>query len=117
MRTLALTLLISTSSCAFAVKHPAITAGIVGGTVALGSCEIASADQKACLIVTGGAGLFLGLTVAAAMWLGTEDADPEPPKPLEPLPLEPVVTPDAAPPPPAVDAGVPPVDAALVPVD
>ncbi|MEJ7599840.1 MAG: hypothetical protein WKG01_18185 [Kofleriaceae bacterium] len=121
MRAVAIALLISLSSCNFAVKHPAVTAGIVGGTVALGSCELASGDQKACFVFSGSAALFLGLVVAGALWLGTYDeeaapttapgqpaAPPPEPEPApdhdldpEPPPAPPVTPPVEPPPPPA----------------
>ena len=107
------------------MKHPSITAGIVGGVVTLGSCELASADQKACFLYSGGAALGLGLVVAAAMWLGTYEDDeaptplddgqkpgpepePEPDRDLNPEPgvgsgsgsSQPAPTPPPAPPPP-----------------
>jgi hypothetical protein len=58
------------TGCAFAVKHPAVTAGIVGGTLALGTCKLASDNYGACFAVGGGAGAFLGVVAAAALWLG-----------------------------------------------
>ena len=58
------------TGCAFAVKHPAVTAGIVGGTLALGTCKLASDNYGACFAVGGGAGAFLGLVAAGALWLG-----------------------------------------------
>ena len=124
MRAVAIALLISLSSCNFAVKHPATTAGIVGGTVALASCELASADQKACFLFSGSAALTLGLVVAVAMWLGTYEDDetpatvpgqppaPEPePAPDHDLdPEPPPAPPPVAPPPP--DPAVPPIEPA-----
>ena len=84
----ALALAIPAGGCGFAVKHPAVTAGIVGGSLGLGTCELASADHKACLLVGGSAAAFLGLVAATALWLGStgEDSILQPP-------------PDAAPPP------------------
>jgi len=72
MRTLALVLVLSVTGCAFGVKHPAITAGIVGGTVALGSCEIGTDfdNHGACGIIGGaGAVALLGI-VGLAILLG-----------------------------------------------
>lgn len=56
--------------CSFAVNHPAITAGVVGGTLGLATCKLASDNIGACLAVGGGAGAFLGLVTAGALWLG-----------------------------------------------
>ncbi|HEY5937671.1 MAG TPA: hypothetical protein VIU61_23650, partial [Kofleriaceae bacterium] len=112
MRAVAILIVCCLSSCSFAVKHPAITAGIVGGTVTLASCELASADQKACFMYSGAAALGLGLVVAAALWLGTYEEeevaappgddtkqgpqpDPEPDRDLDP---EPGTVPPATPP-------------------
>lgn len=58
------------AGCAFAVDHPAITAGTVGGAIGLGTCRLASDDNLACLGVGGAAGAFLGLIAATALWLG-----------------------------------------------
>lgn len=126
MRAVAIALVCCLASCSFAVKHPAITAGIVGGTVTLGSCELASADQKACFMYSGVAALGLGLVVAAALWLGTYEEeevapppgddpksgpqpDPEPDRDLDPEPPAAPATPPAP-----LDAG-PPTDAAPAP--
>ncbi|MEO7733115.1 MAG: hypothetical protein ABIY55_19285, partial [Kofleriaceae bacterium] len=57
------------SGCAFAVEHPAIAAGVVGGTLGLGTCSLASDNLGACVAVGGGAGAFLGLAAALALWL------------------------------------------------
>jgi len=58
------------SGCAFAVEHPAATAGIVGGAFGAGTCKLASDNTRACLAVGGGAGAFLALVVLGALWLG-----------------------------------------------
>jgi hypothetical protein len=62
--------LASAPGCAFAVDHPAVTAGIVGGTLGFGTCKLASDSYGTCAVVGGGAGAFLGLVAAAALWLG-----------------------------------------------
>ena len=62
--------LASAPGCEFAVNHPAVTAGIVGGTLGLATCKLASDNLGACLAVGGGAGAFLGLVAATAIWLG-----------------------------------------------
>ena len=82
-------------SCGFAVRHPAITAAIVGGVVAGATCEISTHNSSggggregACAIVTGAAGVGLGAIVAAAIYFGGDGhtiliqdppAEPEPP--------------------------------------
>ncbi|MDQ3335554.1 MAG: hypothetical protein M4D80_10340 [Myxococcota bacterium] len=105
-------------SCNFAVKHPAITAGIVGGTTALVTCELASEDHKNCFIAGGAVGLGLALIAGFALWLGTEDepapttsSDPPTAVDWEKIPDTTPKEPTKAPPQPAPpDAGVP-VDA------
>ena len=115
---LVIVLLGSLGSCGFAVKHPAITAGIVAGSVALGSCELASADQKSCFVISGSVGVSLAVVTAVALWLGYEDADPVPVEPggdptnLAPAPVF-VPTPDQGPPvtkPPPEPRPQPPAD-------
>src|SRR5687768_3529951 len=74
-------LYVALGSCNFAVKHPAATAGIVAGSVALFTCELAidyedTDDQKTCLIASAAVGLGLTALAAAALWLGSED-EPE----------------------------------------
>ncbi len=125
----AIALLFSLCGCNFAVKHPAVTAGVVAGTVALGTCELASTDDKKCFITSGAVGVGLGLIAGGALWLGSEDepapvqqppptidwskvpdtTPKQPTKPPPPLPPGdagvPATTPDAAPP--ADAAGVP----------
>lgn len=83
---LALALAVPAGGCGFAVRHPAITAGIVGGTLGLSTCELAGADHKACLLVGGGTAAFLGLVAATALWLGStgEDSILQPPPDTEP---------------------------------
>jgi hypothetical protein len=110
------------SGCAFAVEHPAIAAGLAGGTLGLGTCKLASDNLGACLAVGGGAGAFLGLAAAVALWLGgdghtapTDDTalplqDDGPPR-LRRHHVEPAAEPAAAPP---ADAPIaPPAPAAL----
>jgi outer membrane biosynthesis protein TonB len=117
MRALAVLLVVSVvvsgAGCNFAVKHPAITAAIVGGTVALGTCEIEGASQKACGAITGSVALGLGLIAGLAMWASHEEPpDPadveEPPvvvrhrhpqPPPEPVTPAPTPAPEPAPPP------------------
>ena len=128
IKNLVIVALLGQLSCNFAVKHPATTAGIVAGTVALTTCELASEDHKNCFIAGGAVGLGLALVAGFALWLGTEDepapaASEPPPKtdwskipdttPKEPTkapsagpPVEPTPTFEPTPPPP-MDAGAP----------
>jgi hypothetical protein len=54
------------SGCNFAVKHPAATAAIVGGTMGFGTCAV----------IGGSTAAFLGLVTAVAMWtMGGEPDD------------------------------------------
>jgi hypothetical protein len=92
----ALSLTAVLGSCAFAVKHPAITTGVIGAVIAGGTCELtthnddgASGEELACGITTGAVGLGLGLIVATAIWLGgdghtilVEEPMTEPPAPI-----------------------------------
>ena len=114
-RLVGLGLLLSLCGCNFAVKHPAATAGIVAGSLAVTTCELASEDHKNCFIAGGAVGLGLSLIAGFALWLGTED-EPEPTTSSEPppkvdwdkipdtTPKEPTKAPPAPPP---GDAGVP----------
>ncbi len=47
-------------SCAFAQKHPGITAGIVTGTIALLPCLPAVEHPSTCLLVSAAAGVAIG---------------------------------------------------------
>jgi len=74
------------SGCAFAVEHPTITAGVVGGVIGLGTCKLASDNIGSCLAVGGGAGAFLGLVAAAAIWLGGDGNTAPVEEQAQPLP-------------------------------
>jgi len=120
MRALALALVLSVTGCAFAVKHPAITAGIVGGTVGFSTCELGTSFESTgtCSIIGGAAAVGLAGVVAPAIVLGGdghtvlvgEEATPPPivrekkPAP-EPAPAP---APPAEPPPPAAPPTAPP---------
>jgi hypothetical protein len=82
---LALVLPVSTG-CGFAVKHPAATAGIVAGTLGFGTCKLASDSYASCLAVGGGAGAFLALIAAGAMWLGGDGQSVAEEEQAQPLP-------------------------------
>jgi len=122
--------LASTPGCAFAVEHPAVAAGVVGGTLGFGTCKLASDSYGACAVVGGGAGAFLGLVAAAALWLGgdghsvavEEQAQPlpedsRPRKPRRRSPDRPGAASPAAPaaPPPASPAPASPTPASPTP--
>jgi hypothetical protein len=76
---------LSTQGCGFAVKHPAVTAGIAAGALGFTTCKLASDSWASCGYVGGGAAAFLGLVTAAALWLGGDgdstglDDEPLPP--------------------------------------
>lgn len=128
MRALALVVAISVSGCAFAVKHPAVTAGIFGGTVALGSCEIGTdfENHGACGIIGGAGALALFGIVGLAILLGgeghtvlvgeetapppivREKKSPPPPPPTPTPTSEPQPTPSPSPPPAPEPAPAPP---------
>lgn len=71
--------------CGFAVKHPAVTAGIAAGALGFTTCKLASDNWQACGYVAGGAGAFLGLVTAAALWLGGDGDSSGLDEPLPPL--------------------------------
>jgi hypothetical protein len=104
-----LLLAIPLAGCGFAVKHPAVTAGIVGGSLGLVTCELATQGrQLECFEVAGAAGALLAATVVVATWLGTEEEDPVPVE--EPLPTEPRVGGTTPAPPPGFKPRPPPTD-------
>jgi hypothetical protein len=81
-------LTVPSTGCASAVKHPAITAGIVGATLGFGTCKLASDSYGACLAVGGGAGAFLAIVAAAAIWLGGDGNTVMVEEQAQPLPDE-----------------------------
>ena len=96
-------------------NHPALTVGIGGGAIALGSCEIQGGSQESCGIITGAVALGLG----GLAWLVTEFADTN----AHTLPADDEMLPDGTVrvhtrtelPPVPLDAGVP--DAAPIAPD
>jgi hypothetical protein len=105
-----LVLVLAVGSCEFAQKHPAITAGIAAGTIALVPCLPAVEHPTTCLAIGGVVGLGIGgITGLVTTFADTSahslppDEEPEPPivrrKKTVPPP-DPVL-------PVAVDAGVP----------
>jgi hypothetical protein len=115
----ALAAAVSTGGCNFAVKRPAVTAGIVAGSLGLGTCELASDEHAKCFALSGAAGLGLGLVTALALWLGTYEDDGTGTAPdgrpvgVDPtnLPPAPVFLPPSAPEPEPEPAPVPAPDA------
>jgi len=112
MRATAFALIVSLSGCSFAVKHPAVTAGIVGATLGIGTCEVGTDfdEHGACALVGGGAAVLLGGAVLLAVLLGGEgntvltepapDTRPEPPSIDDvppPVPTEATPTPTPTP--------------------
>ena len=92
MRALCLSLLLSLTSCKFAVKHPAATIGIVGASVGLLTCEIGTgfdvADgetQLTCGAIAAGAGLALAGIVALAIYFGGDGHTILVEEPIEPI--------------------------------
>jgi hypothetical protein len=89
MRAIALTGALSLAAaggCGFAVRHPGVTAGVVAGTMTLGTCELATDEHSKCFMASGGAGAALGLIAAVALWLGSPGEEPILQPPPEPLP-------------------------------
>jgi hypothetical protein len=101
-------MLVTLGSCEFAVKHPAITAGITGGVIAEGTCEIGTGGEHlACAGISGGVAVGLAGIVALAILLGgngdtiLHGEDPEDPPapdvPQDPTLDQPVKVPPAQP--------------------
>jgi len=111
MRAIAFALIVTLSGCSFAVKHPAVTAGIVGATLGVGTCEVGTDfdEHGACVLVGGGAAVLLGGAVLLAVLLGGEgntvltepppDTRPDPPSidDVPPTPTEPAPAPAPTP--------------------
>lgn len=91
----AVALALAGGGCGFAVRHPAVTAGLVSGSLTLGTCELASPEHGACFAAGGAAGAALGLIAAGALWLGSTGEDsvlqpvPEPAPPIRPAQARP----------------------------
>jgi hypothetical protein len=80
MRAIALTAAFATAAtgCESAIKHPAITTGIVSGIVGLSACELDAARIGPCAAAGGIAGVGLGLVAALVIWaVGPRDTDPD----------------------------------------
>jgi hypothetical protein len=61
--------LVASTSCAAALKHPAVTAGAVGFTLGFTTCEVDAEEVGKCSLVGGGAALFLGGITALVTYL------------------------------------------------
>jgi hypothetical protein len=94
------------AGCATAVNHPALTAGAVGATLGFSTCKLAKDDYAACGLVGAGAGGFLALVAATALWLGGDGHSVMVEEQAKPLPEDgrpirrhrkPPVDPDAPP--------------------
>ncbi|MBA2539480.1 MAG: hypothetical protein H0V17_07595 [Deltaproteobacteria bacterium] len=136
---IAISSLVAGSGCNFAVKHPSTTAGIVIGSIGLGTCSLTTSigddttsftesGRAKCYAVTGGAAIGIALITAVALWFGYEDADPaapsspggtfEDPTNLEPAPVfvpKPLPAPAPKPADPPVEPLTPPVAPPPVP--
>lgn len=121
-RALSVVVMLSLGSCAFATKHPAVTIGIVAGTIGFTTCFLAVEKPGTCGLVGLGAGVAIGGITGLATTVFEPNAPAEPDEsdadmmrrvrgegvPEGPyLPPEPNPLPQTALP----DAGVPPVDA------
>ncbi|MCX5741291.1 MAG: hypothetical protein NT062_02195 [Proteobacteria bacterium] len=63
------------ASCDFAIKHPATTAAIAGGTLGFGTCQLEVGKPGTCAVVGGSTAAFLGLVAGLAMWTMGGDGD------------------------------------------
>lgn len=84
----------ASTGCNFAVKHPAVTAGIVVGGLGLSTCSLTTSigegdtsftesGRAKCYGITAVAAVGIGLLTAFAEWIGYEDDD-APAKPNTP---------------------------------
>ena len=129
MRLVALPLLFTLCGCTFATEHPAVTAGIAGGTIGFGGCYVDGVKSSTCGIVGGSTALFLGGIAALVTLLADTSAHDLPPDDelqpdgdaavrvrthTAPPPLLPDAGVDASPPPPdAAAADAPRADAGV----
>jgi hypothetical protein len=87
------------SGCGFAVRHPAVTAGIVVGSLTLGTCELESSSHGTCFAAAGIAAATLGLIAGGVLWLGSTGEDsilqpePDPVPPVRPAQIRPARAP------------------------
>jgi hypothetical protein len=101
----ALACVLALCGCEWAQRHPAPTAAITGGAIALGTCEIQGTSQATCGIISGSAAALLGVTAAVVMWIVGEPKEDQTVDPTLLVPDEdkPVHVPTKAEPPPGVD--------------
>ncbi len=124
-RALSMVLVLTLGSCAFATKHPAVTIGIVAGSIGAATCFMAVEKPGTCSLVGLGAGVAIGGLAGIATTVFVSNAPPEPDEdeemmrrvrsegvpegpylPPEPNPLPQTVLPDAGvPDAPLADAG------------
>jgi hypothetical protein len=72
------------ASCSFTQRHPAVTAGIVGGSLGFTVCYV-DAEKPVCALVGAGAAVFLGGFVALVnLFADTEDHSLPSDEPEEP---------------------------------
>lgn len=118
-----LILLLALTGCTFAQKHPGITVGVVSGTIAFGTCQMAVDKFGTCAAVGGGVGAVLGGITGLLALLGADKAHQIPTEEEEEAERRRLQTTTEPPPGLPLDAGVPlapPVDAgaaAPVPID
>jgi len=70
--------LLGLGNCAFAVKHQAVTIGIVAGTVGFGTCELNINSHPTCAIIGGSAALVLGGITALVTLLANTNEQQQP---------------------------------------
>ncbi|HUJ57382.1 MAG TPA: hypothetical protein VLX92_02785 [Kofleriaceae bacterium] len=126
-RTLALAAVLALAGCPASQRHPAITAGVVGGVVGFTGCEFDGVPHGTCAIIGASTAAFLGgITALITYFLDTGDHSLVVPPGEEGQPPPGTVRArprDVAPPLALPDAGVPAdapavtIDAAAAPVD
>jgi hypothetical protein len=101
---------LAAGSCEWAQRHPAVTAGIAGGTIGFFGCEVDSVKVTTCAAIGGAAGLFLGGIAGLAMlFLNTNEDDQQAPPPnVQEMTRSGAIRvhTHTAPPPVVIDAGV-----------
>nr|HEX4313998.1 hypothetical protein [Kofleriaceae bacterium] len=65
--------LVTSMSCAAAVKHPALAAGVFGGVVGFGGCYLQGTDADKCAGIGGAVGVGLGAIAALVLLLSPPD--------------------------------------------
>src|SRR5690242_20791295 len=72
-------LLLVLCGCAFAQRHAAITAGVVGGVIGYGTCAMDGPKASTCALIGGSTALFLGGVVAIVELVADTSAHQLPP--------------------------------------